>query len=357
MVKVDSIGFSLANVDRFVEKINRNEEFVRWGIDNMEIERWYDYADFSPIHSACIRSKVDNGVGRGFTNDYKINNKQKLNDVSKQIFWEFIVGGNLFLEIVWKLDRSQGISGIHIIPSKYMRAAKPDDGELYTNKWFYCHDWANWKKAGIIEFHEFDPKNYTDRQVIHIKQYQPGYVFYGVPDYLSSMLDIRLSRAISEFNLANISNGASPSLWIHFPQEQPDSQNDQENILQRLEERYRGSHNAGRIVVSYGGESGKPEITQITPTMQTGGYAEIFGLVRENILSGHKIVDGSIIGLPNPQGFSSSAEQLETTYKLFMNTTVKPLQEFLIRELEPVVQLMYPNEEVKLEIQQNQILI
>lgn len=91
--------------------------------------------------------------------------------------------------------------------------------------------------------------------------------------------------------------------------------------------------------------------------MQTGGYAEIFGLVRENILSGHKIVDGSIIGLPNPQGFSSSAEQLETTYKLFMNTTVKPLQEFLIRELEPVVQLMYPNEEVKLEIQQNQILI
>jgi hypothetical protein len=90
--------------------------------------------------------------------------------------------------------------------------------------------------------------------------------------------------------------------------------------------------------------------------MATGGYAEIFGLVRENILAGHKVVDGSIIGLPSPTGFNSSAEQLETTYKLFMNTCVKPLQEFLLREITPVVKLIYPNEDIKLEIEQNQIL-
>lgn len=357
IMKIDTISFSDVTTGlRFVEKINRNEYFVRWGLDNMEIERWYDYADFSPIHAACIRSKVDNAVGRGFIQDWKINNKQTLNDVAKQIFWEFVVGGNLFLEIVWRNDRSEGIAGFHIIPSKFMRAKAPDNYELTTDTWLYCRDWVNYKKAGVIEFKEFDPKNFTDRQIIHIKQYQPGYLFYGVPDYLSSMLDIRLSRAISEFNLANISNGASPSLWVHFPQEAPDSQNDQEDILRRLEERYRGSQNAGRIVVSYGGESGKPEITQITPTMQTGGYAEIFALVRENILAGHKIVDGSIVGLPNPSGFNSSAEQLETTYKLFMNTSVKPMQDFIIRELEPVVRLMYPNQEVKLEIEQNQIV-
>jgi len=357
MIKIDALQFNTAGgFSRFVEKINRNEFFVRWGADNMEIERWYDYSDFSPIHAACIRSKVDNASGKGFTTDYKINSKETLNDVVKQMFWEFIVGGNLFLEIVWKNDRSEGIAGFHIIPSKYMRAGKPKDTELISDTWLYCHDWANYRKAGVVEFKEFDPKNYTDRQIIHIKQYQPGYLFYGVPDYLSSILDIQLSRAISSFNLHNIMNGASPSMWVHFPQEAPDSQNDQEDILARLEARYRGSENAGRIIVSYGGEGGKPEITQITPTMATGGYAEIFGLVRENILAGHKIVDGSIIGLPSPTGFNSSAEQLETTYKLFMNTSIKPLQEFILRELQPVVQLMYPDQAVSLEIQQNQIV-
>jgi len=357
MIKIDKLNFSIDDIStRFIEKVNRNEYFVRWGLDNMEIERWYDYADFSPIHSACIRSKVDNAAGRGFTNDYKINNKESLNDVVKQMFWEFLVGGNLFLEIIWRNNRADGIAGFHIIPSKFMRAKAPKEGEIRTDGWLYCNDWLNWRKHGVIEFAEFDPNNFTDRQIIHIKQYQPGYLFYGVPDYLSSILDIRLSRAISAFNLSNISNGASPSMWVHFPTEAPDSQNDQEDILRRLEERYRGSNNAGRIMVSYGGEGGKPEITQITPTMATGGYAEIFALVRENILAGHKVVDGSIIGLPSPTGFNSSAEQLETTYKLFMNTCVKPLQEFLLREIKPVVELIYPNEDIKLEIEQNQIL-
>lgn len=357
MMKVDTLNFGMITPERFVEKITRGEAFVRWGLDNMEIERWYDYADFSPIHNACIRSKVDNASGRGFTQDYKINSKQTINDVIKQMFWEFIVGGNLFLEIVWKKDRREGIAGFHVIPSKYMRAKAPETYELTTDKWYYCHDWANWRKAGgLIEFHEFDPNNYTDRQIIHIKQYSPGYLFYGVPDYLSCMLDIRLSRSISEYNLANISNGASPSLWVHFPNEAPDSQNDQEDILRRLEDRYRGSQNAGRIVVSYGGSEGKPEITQISQNLQGGMFSEIFGLVRENILAGHKVIDGSIIGLPSPTGFNSSADQLETTYKLFMNTSVKPLQEFMLRELNPVMNLMYPDQNIKLEINQNTIL-
>lgn len=355
-MKIDRLNFSNVIPDAMVEKIQRNEYFVRWGLDNHYIDRLYDYVNFSPIHSGAIMARVDNAVGRGFVNDYKINVKQTLNDVAKQMFFEFVVGGNLFLEIVWKNDRREGISGFHVIPSKFMRAKAPETDELVSDTWFYCRDWFNYKKAGVIEFKEFNPLDFENRQIIHLKNYQPGYLFYGVPDYLSALLDVRLSHAISEFNLSNISNGASPSMWVHFPMDAPDSQNEQEDILRRLEDRYRGSENAGRIMVSYGGELGRPEITQITPTMQTGGYAEIFGLVRENILAAHKIVDGSIIGLPNPQGFSSSAEQLETTYKLFMNTSVKPMQEFILRELRPIVQLMYPEEQVTLEIQQNQVV-
>lgn len=356
MIKVDSFSFNGYESIAFVEKIQRGEYFVRWGLDNMEVERWYLYAmDASPVHSAAIQSKVDNASGKGFTNDYKINNKQYLNDVVKQMFWEFIVSGNLFLEIIWKNDRSQGISGFKVIPSKFMRAKAPDNAELTTDCWLFCRDWLNWKKAGVIEFKEFNPNDYENRQILHIKQYQPGYLFYGVPTYLSSLLDIRLSKAISEYNLANILNGASPSLWVHLPQA-PDSQNEQEDILRRLEDRYRGAQNAGRIVVSYGDPGEKPEITQIQQTLQSGMFSEIFGLVRENILSGHKIPDPSILGLPSPSGFSSQAEQLTTAFNLFMNTTIFPLQDFLIRELKPVVQLIYPDQEIELKIQQNKIL-
>jgi hypothetical protein len=356
-MKISQMNFAVDNVDRWVEKMYKNEPFVRWGLDNMEVERLYWYTDFSPIHNACIRAKVNNAAGRGFTNDYQINTKESLNDVLKQMLFEYVVTGNLFLELVWKKDRRQGISGFHVIPSKYMRAKQPKDNELYSDTWFYCHDWATWKKAGIVELKEFDPNSYDDRQIIAIKQYQPGYIYYGSADYASSLLDIRLSRAISEHNLHNIYNGASPSLWVHLPEQGPDSQNDQENILKRLEERYVGSSNAGRIIVSWGGPEGeKPEITQIQSNLQAGMFSEIFALVRENILAGHQIPDASLLGLPQPSGFSSQADQLETAHKLFMSTTIKPLQQFLIRELKPILELMHPNEEINLEIEQNQLL-
>ncbi len=351
------MDFSVSNIERWEEKMYKGEPFVRWGLDNMQVDRFYWYVDYSPIHNACIRSKVDNAAGKGFTTDYRINTKETINEVIKQMFWELIVTGNLFLEIVWKKDRAQGISGFHVIPSKYMRAKQPENTELYSDTWFFSHDWTAWKKSGIVELKEFDPNNYTDRQIVHIKSYQPGYLFYGTPDYTASLLDIRLSRAISEFNLSNISNGASPSLWVHFPESAPDSQNEQENILQRLEDRYVGSKNSGRIIVSWGGADGeKPEITQIQQTLNQGMFSEIFALVRENILAGHKIPDPSLIGLPSPSGFSSQAEQLETAYKLFQSTTIFPLQEFLVAEIKPILQLMYPNQEIVLDIQQNNIL-
>jgi hypothetical protein len=66
------------------------------------------------------------------------------------MFFEFVVTGNLFLEIVWKKDRREGISGFHVIPSKYMRAGQPKNSELYSDTWYFCNDWLFWKKAGIV---------------------------------------------------------------------------------------------------------------------------------------------------------------------------------------------------------------
>jgi hypothetical protein len=145
-------------------------------------------------------------------------------------------------------------------------------------------------------------------------------------------------------------------LWVHFNVPPPDSQNEQNQILQGIESRYAGAENSGRVIVSYGESEQKPEITQIASTVETGYFSGIFELVQKQIMSGHKIIDGSLIGLPNPGGFTSSAEQLETTYKLFMSTSIKPLQNFMNRELKPIIQLIHPDETISLVIEQNQIL-
>jgi len=357
-LNIQNFGFAVDTLTRFEEKIYKNEPFVRWGESNLFVDFLYDLLDFSPIHNAAVRAKVDNATGTGYEVDYRINTKETINDVLKQIFFELIVTGNVFLEIIWKNDRSEGIAGFHVIPSKFMRCHKPVEDGGDVTKYLYSKDWANYKKknVGMIEFVSFDPKNYTDRQIVHLKSYQPGYLYYGSPTYLSVVNDIRLNHEITVFNLAQMINGGSPSLWVHFNQNAPDSQIEQETILRNIEDRYVGSNNAGRVIVSYGEASEKPDITQIGTSISQGFYAEVFELVQKQILSGHQIVDGSLLGLPNPGGFTSSADQLDTAYKLFMNTSIKPLQNFVTREIEPLIQLIYPNEQINLVIAQNQIV-
>ena len=357
MISIEKLNFGQMTLTNFEERITKNQPFISWGADNLFCEELYILLDASPIHNSAIRARVDNCVGNGYVNDYKINSKQYLNDVSRQMYFELITTGNLFLEVVWRQDRSQGLSGFHVIPSKYMRVHKPDELGQMSDKYLYCKDWKNYRKAGMIEFSEFDPNNYTTRQIIHIKQYQPGYEHYGAPTYLSTINDIKLNHEITVYNLSNIVNGCSMGLWVHFNQPSPDSEQEKTQILNQIESRYQGGENANRVVVSYGEEGdGKPEITQIPNNVEDGYFSQIFELVQHQILAGHNIPDPSICGLPQRTGFSSSADQLEVAYKIFQNRTIIPMQTFLNRELKDIIQLIYPNEEINLIIEQNQLL-
>ena len=137
MIQVEKLTFAVDTLTNFTEVVNRNNAFVSWGLDNMFPEELYRLLDMSPIHNACVRSKVDNCFGSGYVNDYKVNSKQTLNDIGRQLYFELIVTGNLFLEIVWRKDRSQGIAGFHIIPSKYMRVHKPIELGAPATKYLY----------------------------------------------------------------------------------------------------------------------------------------------------------------------------------------------------------------------------
>lgn len=355
---IGQLGFNTVDtLVKFEEKVVRNQPWVSWGLNNQFVAGLYDLLDYSPIHNACVRSKIDNIVGQGFVTDYKVSQTETLNDVFRDMVFDYIVTGNLFLEVTWKNQRELGLAGLHYLPSKYMRVGAPENAELILDKFYYCRDWMQYKRAGVIELHQFNPKDFTNRQVVFIRDKNPAYWAYGAPQYLSVVNDIRLNHEITVYNLANLINGANPSLWVHFSDGFPQSETEERNILTRLQERYEGSANSGKMIVSFSeGEQGIPKIEQIQSNLQQGFYSEVFELVQRQILSGHKIPDGALIGLPSPTGFNSSAELLQVAHKLFLETSIIPVQKFLLRELKPLIELVNPDVEVKLEIIQNQVV-
>ena len=101
MINIEKLNFGVNTITSFTEVVSKNTPFVAWGVDNLFPNELYMLLDASPIHNSAVRARVDNSVGSGYINDYKINSKQYINDVAKQMFFELIVTGNLFLEVVW----------------------------------------------------------------------------------------------------------------------------------------------------------------------------------------------------------------------------------------------------------------
>ena len=354
---IDKFNFGkVDDIYRFEEKEVSSKDWVMAGKNDELFSFLNDMVDYSPIHNVCLRSKTDNVVGQGFTREYQMNNLEDINELFRKIAFEYVVSGNVFLNCVWKNDRKQGLKSVYFVPSQYVRVGKTEIIGQEPEKYYFCEDWNNYRKHSVIEFDRLDPTNMSTKQMYHIKNYAPGYRYYGLPNYMSVINDVRLNHEISIHHLANIQNGATPSLWVNFRNSAPGSEKEQQDILRKLKDSYTGSESAGNIIVSFSETDNGPEITTINPTTNDQYYSAIFEQIQKQILSGHKITDPTLIGLPQPSGFSSQADQIETSFRLFLNTTIKPIQNELLDGLYPIVDLLYPDETIELEIIQNNIL-
>jgi len=238
-----------------------------------------------------------------------------------------------------------------------VRVQKKDTIDDEQKVYYYCEKWEDYRTKKIIEFSKLDPHNQNNRQIFHIKNYAPGYNYYGSPDYMSVINDIRLAHNITLFHLSNILNGGTPGLWVNFPNSIPDSMDEQRTMLAKIEERFSGAEGAGKTMVSFSdGAEMAPQITQIASNTHDGYYTEIFELTQRQILSGHKITSGLLIGLNNGGGLGSNADEINQSFQVFLNTTIKPLQMEMVVQMEPLIKLLYPNEQINLTIIQNQIL-
>jgi len=55
-----AFGRKIDSVNRFEEKVVRNQDWVNWGSENNFPETLYDYIDYNPTHNACINAKKGN---------------------------------------------------------------------------------------------------------------------------------------------------------------------------------------------------------------------------------------------------------------------------------------------------------
>ena len=339
--------------------------FVKYGIYNDFPEYLIYLFNNSAINNTAIKATVDAIIGEGLVCsqthllDNANNDGETWNDIFNKTALDYKLYGGFAWEVIWSKDRSR-VAEIYHIDFSWLRAKEKNERGKIPG-YYVSDEWAEKYKyggAGGGVFNQiasagisvdlpylpvFNPhkKHEEPKQLFYYSPYRPGQRYYPLPDYVGALKVIDLDSEVDTFHIANIKNGLAPSIAITtFTNADPD---ERQEIEQMLRLQYQGAGNAGQLMyMDVDSPENAPVITPINGNGSDDYYITINDMVKEKILTAHRITSPEIFGIMTP-GKLGGKDEVTDAYLLFLNTVIRPYQQILLSEIENFLHLMYPS--------------
>lgn len=356
MDKKNKINFSSIQRDAYKKvsgKESKDEAFIKYGENNLYPNYLIDLYNHSTIHASCVNSIVEAVRGEGLVTedesvlDYANKTGESWNDIWNKVAIDNYLFGGFALEIIWSRDRTR-IAEVYHIDFSYIRAKKKNyrnhcEGYYIYNEWDKMYTFSgNVNLSEIPYLPTYNPltRDEEPKQIYVYQPYSPGREYYPRPDYVAAARVIDLDQEVDNFHNSNIKNGLAPSLSITtFTNATDDERMAIENMLKQ---QYAGSSNAGNLMyIDVDAPENAPVITPIPQNGADGYYVAINDMVSQKILSAHRITSPALLGIKENTGLGNNAEELETAYRLFLNTVVLPLQQEILSVFEVILGYNY----------------
>ena len=328
-------------------------KYMKFGADNMYPEYLISLYNQSSIHASCINSIVQAITGDGLVTENeeilkRANGEgESWNDIFRKVALDYKLFGGYALEIIYSRDRSR-IAEIYHVDFSHVRAMEKDDRNKIPG-YYISNDWKPiWnynieqddKKLPQIPAFNLEKRADEPKQLLYHNPYRPGQQYYPLPDYVGGSKVIDLDQEVDNFHISNIKNGLAPSLAITTYT----NANDEERmaIENMLRLQYEGTSNAGNMLyMDVADPSLKPDITPIPQNGADDYYTTLNDVVSQKILTSHRITSPMLLGIKSNVGLGSNAEEIETAYRLFLNTVVLPFQQSILAVFDGLLEFNY----------------
>jgi len=367
--ELKKMDFFQAVLPTFEEVIN-NKDYVFFGDNNLFPQYLIELHDYSALHRTCITSKRDGVSGKGLTTEKPedeerlmiANSFDTVYEVFKKATFDMVMFGGFALQVVYKKDRSLGISEFYHLDFSKIRSGKKNELGVVTT-YFYSDDWSNIRKNPIKEIPAFNMLNDDEPiQLIYYNTYTPSQSYYPKVDYLGSIQSINIDVEVKNFHLSNIQNSLNPSLWINFNNGTP-SEEERESMYNHIQGRYSGSGSgktgtgAGSMFLSFSeSKETAPEITQIASQSNDTLFQVVNDMVQENILVGHRITSPLLVGIRDAGGgLGSNKDEIIVAHEHWSNMVIKPTQRQLLSIFDKVL-FLRDRTPINIEVIQNKII-
>jgi hypothetical protein len=308
----------------------------------------------SPVHSALTMSIAFMIAGKEFKSSNPAAQREidrlKLNTIRRAITLDVKMQGGYYLEVIWSVDRNT-VAKINHLPYENCRLAVANDEDVIPGI-YYSKDWNDMrKKKNIPTFIPmYNPTSKADEpsQVLFIGVMTPGSAYYPKPDYYSAINYIEITREISEFYRAFLSNGMAPSYMLHFNNGIPDPE--EQLAIRRNWETMVGAKKAGKVVFTFNESADRaPRLDIVNMTDADKQWQELSTQSRENILGAHRVTSPLLFGIRDAGGLGSNADEMKNAYRIFNKNIIEPYQQIVTESLEEIFRGMGISADIYIE--------
>lgn len=312
--------------------------FYPFGADNLFPQATALFARSSPNHRGIIKNKGTYMIGGGlFTEDKKLEylltrcnyEGESINDVLKRICRDDNTGGNAYLEVI--TDAKKSFLWFNHIDYTKVR-------KLRDKSSFYLHpDWTSYtgrSDSNLIEIPQY-PEFQTSvneygasvfRSIYHIYEYEPEFVYYGLPGWIGGKDSLLIDIKTNKWNLARLKNAFKVSGFLIVPVKDT---TEGDKLLDYIEQQHIGEGNQAKLMVltkSRATEGEKADTAQFLDMKQDdeGSWNNLHTMGIQDIVVAHSWYR-ALTSLPDNTGFDT--KRILNEYEVAMKTIIREKQD------------------------------
>lgn len=330
------VNLSTPTVDTEVKDLDRlREDFIPFGKDNLFPQYLAELKRQSSTHRSVLAQKTTFTTGGGFltSNDALADfiedvnaNGESLKDCFKKLADDYYTYGNAFLEgVVY----DGGVNFYH----KDASTARVSKNKKYV---YFNSDWTDYRrnkdKTQRIPVY---PQISNSRFIIHYKDYESTFNFYGLPDYVAALEHIAIDYEIGKFNHTSFKNGFSPSAIVTVNGDFGEAE--AEKFVETAKDTLTGSGNNSKILfLVKNGEDSRGTDVQIISNKEDGDFLDLQKLTDQNIITAHRW-QPALSGIVSSGKMNNTGSEIRIAYDLAMSTVIRDTTNILLEPIKRVI--------------------
>lgn len=248
---------------------------------------------------------------------------------------DFQVFGEFSFEVIE--TKGGELHSLTHIPKQMVIPSIANEKNEIEHYWFS----KNWRKYTDVEntpvlFNAYGAAKGSSVYVA--KPYVVGAEYFGAPSYTAALVYAEMEEEIANVQISSIKNGLSAGYIIQIPNGTNYTPEEKEEFERQVKRKLTSSSNASNFIISFNDQEVAIEVTPFPVNANVHKQWETLTKEAKNqIMTAHKVISPSLVGLSSASGFSSVADEMDMSERQTIKRVIKPKQDFILDSIEEVL--------------------